>query len=129
MAKSLGGKAAKLALAAVGAAALGTVCTGAAQFVKWAKDPYSTELWFGFLKKGILITKTDEPHHYRVQTGFRWHSDGEAGEAPCEEEETVMEIPLPEERDMSPEAEEEAAPETVKEAEAAPEEPEAGNEA
>ncbi len=94
MAKKLGGKAAKIALAAVGAAALSTVGAGVVQFCKWAKDPYSTELWFGFLKKGILITKTDEPHHFRVQTGYRWHDDGTADETGCMDE-PEMEISLP----------------------------------
>ena len=94
MAKIIGGKAAKIALAAVGAAALSTVGVGVVQFCKWAKDPYSTELWFGFLKKGILITKTDEPGHFKVQTGFRWHNDAaEDGEGSFDEPE--MEITLP----------------------------------
>ena len=94
MAKIIGGKAAKIALAAVGAAALSAVGVGVVQFCKWAKDPYSTELWFGFLKKGILITKTDEPGHFKVQTGFRWHNDAaEDGEESFDEPE--MEITLP----------------------------------
>ena len=96
MSKKLGGKAAKIALAAVGAAALGTVCTGVAQFVKWSKDPYATELWFGFLKKGILITKTEEPNRYRVQTGYRWHGDAAEDDFGSREV-TEMEIELPEE--------------------------------
>ena len=79
MAKRIG-KAAKIALGAVGAVALSAVGTGVVQFCKWAKDPYSTELWFGFLKKGILITKTDEPGHYKVQTGYRWFDDAAAEE-------------------------------------------------
>ena len=96
MAKKTGGKAAKIALAAVGAAALSTVGVGVVQFCKWAKDPYSTELWFGFLKKGILITKTDEPGHFKVQTGYRWYNDAsEDGEGFFDEPE--MEITLPEE--------------------------------
>ena len=94
MAKIIGGKAAKIALAAVGAAALSTVGVGVVQFCKWAKAPYSTELWFGFLKKGILITKTDEPGHFKVQTGYRWHNDtAEDGEEVFDEPE--MEITLP----------------------------------
>ena len=92
MAKTLGGKAAKIALAAVGAVALSAVGTGAVSFLKWAKDPYSKEIWFGFLKKGVLITKTDEPHRYRVQTGYRWHNDAEEDAADSEPE---MEIELP----------------------------------
>ena len=94
MANIIGGKAAKIALAAVGAAALSTVGVGVVQFCKWAKDPYSTELWFGFLKKGILITKTDEPGHFKVQKGYRWHNDtAEDGEEFFDEPE--MEITLP----------------------------------
>ena len=95
MAKIIGGKAAKIALAAVGAAALSTVGAGVVQFCKWAKDPYSTELWFGFLKKGILITKTDEPGHYKVQTGYRWHDDT-AADWGVSFDEPEMEITLPE---------------------------------
>ncbi len=128
MAKTIGGKAAKIALAAAGAAALSAVGTGVVQFCKWAKDPYSTELWFGFLKKGILITKTDEPGRYKVQTGYRWHNDASSDELSAEA--PVMEIPLPEDLDLTPE-EAEAAPEEA--AEAAPEEareqPEGDNEA
>ena len=120
MSKSLGAKAAKIALAAVGAAAVGTVCTGVVQFVKWSKDPYSTELWFGFLKKGVRITKGEEPHSYRVQTGYRWHNDD--AEDDCGPREvTEMEIELPPE-EPEPAAEE---PEAA-EAETAPE---TGNEA
>lgn len=126
MSKSLGAKAAKIALAAVGAAAVGTVCTGVVQFAKWAKDPYSTELWFGFLKKGVRITKGEEPHSYRVQTGYRWHDD-DAEDDFGSREVTEMEIelppePLPEETA----AEEPAAPEAA-EAETAASE--TGNEA
>ena len=121
MAKRIGGKAAKIALAAVGAAALSAVGTGAVTFVKWAKDPYSKELWFGFLKKGVLITKTDEPHHYRVQTGYRWHADAAEEEQTCVEEPEIeislkelVPEPAPGE---APEAEAEAAPESEAEAE------------
>lgn len=110
MAKTLGGKAAKIALAAVGAVALSAVGTGAVSFLKWAKDPYSKEIWFGFLKKGVLITKTDEPHRYRVQTGYRWHDDGTADDSDYSEE-PVMEIPL-EELDASPEEPAETVHET-----------------
>ncbi len=110
MAKKIGGKAAKIALAAAGAAALSAVGTGVVQFCKWAKDPYSTELWFGFLKKGILITKTDEPHHFRVQTGYRWHDDADADEMEYPEE-PEMEIRLPEDADLTS-AEAAAEPET-----------------
>ena len=128
MAKTIGGKAAKIALAAAGAAALSAVGTGVVQFCKWAKDPYATELWFGFLKKGILITKTDEPGHYKVQTGYRWHNDDSSDE--LEAEAPVMEIPLPEDFDLTPEEAETAADETEKAApEEAREQPEADNEA
>ena len=113
MAKRIGGKAAKIALAAVGAAALSAVGTGVVQFCKWAKDPYSTELWFGFLKKGILITKTDEPGHFKVQTGYRWHDD-EAFDGEESFDEPEMEITLPEE---TPEpVQDEQGPETIAEA-------------
>ena len=114
MAKRIG-KAAKIALGAVGAVALSAVGTGVVQFCKWAKDPYSTELWFGFLKKGILISKTDEPGHYKVQTGYRWFDDA-AVEEPEELEEPEMEITLPEDAlDAQPdEPEAEAAPEEAK---------------
>ena len=95
MAKNIGGKAAKIALAAVGTAALSAVGKGVVQFCKWAKDPYSTELWFGFLKKGILITKTDEPNHFKVQTGYRWHNDAEEEEQAIAGEPEI-EITLPE---------------------------------
>ena len=95
MAKSVGGKAAKIALAAAGAAVLSAVGTGVVQFCKWAKDPYSTELWFGFLKKGILITKTDEPGHFKVQTGYRWRND-DAEDWGDSFDEPEMEITLPE---------------------------------
>ena len=113
MAKKIG-KAAKIALGAVGAVALSAVGTGVVQFCKWAKDPYSTELWFGFLKKGILITKTDEPGHYKVQTGYRWFDDAAVEEPELEEPE--MEITLPEEAlDAQPdEPEAEAALEEAK---------------
>ena len=126
MAKSIGGKAAKIALAAVGAAALSAVGTGAVTFVKWAKDPYSKELWFGFLKKGVLITKTDEPHHYRVQTGYRWHDDAEVEQASVEEPE--IEIPL-EDLAAEPEAPATEPEEPAAEAEEVPAEAEGGNEA
>ena len=114
MAKRIG-KAAKIALGAVGAVALSAVGTGVVQFCKWAKDPYSTELWFGFLKKGILITKTDEPGHYKVQTGYRWFDDA-AVEEPEELEEPEMEITLPEDAldALTDEPEAEAVPEEAK---------------
>ena len=128
MAKTIGGKAAKIALAAAGAAALSAVGTGVVQFCKWAKDPYSTELWFGFLKTGILITKTDEPGRYKVQTGYRWHNDASSEELAAEE--PVMEIPLPEDLDLPPEETETAADEAEKAApEEAPEQPKADDEA
>ena len=113
MAKKTGGKAAKIALAAIGAAALSAVGTGVVQFCKWAKDPYSTELWFGFLKNGVLITKTDEPGHFKVQTGYRWHDDDTFnGEEFFDEPE--MEITLPEE--ASDMVQDELGSETIAEA-------------
>ncbi len=122
MAKTIVGKAAKIALAAAGAAALSAVGVGAVTFAKWAKDPYSKELWFGFLKTGVLITKGDEPHHYRVQTGYRWHNDPSEECLDCMDE-PEMEITLPEE---TPEQQSEPeAAETAAEADGAP----AGNEA
>ncbi len=122
MAKTIVGKAAKIALAAAGAAALSAVGVGAVTFAKWAKDPYSKELWFGFLKTGVLITKGDEPHHYRVQTGYRWHNDPSEECLDCMDE-PEMEITLPEE---APEQQSEPeAAETAAEADGAP----AGNEA
>ena len=124
MAQTIGGKAAKIAMAAVGAAALSAVGTGAVLFRKWAKDPYSKELWFGFLKKGILITKTEEPRHYRVQTGYRWHNDA-AEDAEDSMEVPVMEIPFPEET----EAESKGSEASAEDKEDAPEEPQAGDEA
>ena len=102
MANNIGGKAVKIALAAAGTVILSAVGTGAVLFAKWAKDPYSKEIWFGFLKKGILITKTDEPHSYQVQTGFVWRSDA-AADALSFSEEPEMEIPLPEDPKEAPE--------------------------
>ena len=113
MAKSVGGKAAKIALAAAGAAVLSAVGTGVVQFSKWAKDPYSTELWFGFLKKGILITKTDEPGHFKVQTGYRWRND-DAEDWGDSFDEPEMEITLPEDALESQRDEQES--ETIAEA-------------
>ncbi len=124
MAKTIVGKAAKIALAAAGAAAISAVGVGAVTFAKWAKDPYSKELWFGFLKKGVLITKGEEPHHYRVQTGYRWHNDPSEESLDCMDE-PEMEITLPEEAPEPMQSEPEAA-ETAAEADG---EPEAGNEA
>ena len=117
MAKSIGGKAVKIALAAAGAAALSAVGTGVVQFCKWAKDPYSTELWFGFLKKGILITKTDEPNRFKVQTGYRWNNDAEEEEQSTAEEPEI-EITLPEDvlDPMQDAPGAEAAAETIREA-------------
>ena len=149
MAKSIGGKAAKIALAAAGAAALSAVGAGVLQFRKWAKDPGYTKLWFGFPKKGILITKTDEPGHFKVQTGYRWQNDEtEEADGAAEPE---MEITLPEDaldslQDVTQEAAEtgseimekaaetvEAAVEAAADALASPERetetPEAGDEA
>ena len=113
MAKSVGGKAAKIALAAAGAAVLSAVGTGVVQFCKWAKDPYSTELWFGFLKKGILITKTDEPGHFKVQTGYRWRDDN-AEDWGDSFDEPEMEITLPEDA-LEPQQDEQES-ETIAEA-------------
>lgn len=99
MKKTIGEKAANIALAAAGTMVLSAVGTGVVLFRKWAKDPYTKELWFGFLKKGILITKTDEPNHYRLQTGYRWHDDA-AADTLGYTEEPEMEITLPKDDDI-----------------------------
>ena len=67
------------------------------------------------MKKGILITKTDEPGHYKVQTGYRRFDDA-AVEEPEELEEPEMEITLPEDAldALTDEPEAEAAPEEAK---------------
>ncbi len=94
--------AADLLLGTAGTAALGAAAFGVYKLLQWAKDPYSTELWLGILpgKKGILVTKDEDPHCYRVRTGFTWQDDGTADISDLDEPE--MEIPLPEESDRLP---------------------------
>ena len=89
--------AADLLLGTAGAAALGAAAFGVFKLLQWAKDPYSTELWVGIApwKKGLLISKGEEPHAYTVRTGFTWHDD--EAEASLDPDEPEMEFPLPEE--------------------------------
>ena len=75
-------------------------------FRKWAKDPDSTKLWFGFIKKGVLITKEGEPDVYQLRTGFVWHNDdAEAASELMDEPE--MELPLPKLEEEPSQAQEE----------------------
>lgn len=100
--------AADLLLGTAGTAALGAAAFGVYKLIQWARDPYSTELWLGLApgKKGILVSKDEEPHCYKVRTGFTWQDDGTAdGMDPDEPE---MEIPLPEDLDDRKEHEDDA---------------------
>ena len=94
--------AAGLLLGAAGAAALGAAAFGVCKLIQWAKDPYSTELWVSLApgKKGILVSKDEEPHCYKVRTGFVWQDDGTA--AGMDPDEPEMEIQLPADMDMDP---------------------------
>ena len=110
MKKMIGSKAVGIVAGAVGAAALAAVGTGAVALWKWAKDPNATVFWIGGLPggRGVRVEKTEEAHHYVVQTGYRWRNDAEEDAAGGEPE---MEIELPLES-----LEEESAPEAGNEA-------------
>ena len=96
-------KALGLILGLTGATALSAAGFGALRLWQWSKDPYSTELWFGFMPggRGIRIVKGAEPKTYRVQTGYRWHND-EAEEEAEKPGEPEIEIPLPEDLNEAP---------------------------
>lgn len=89
------------------AALLGAAAVGAYKLLRWAKDPYATELWLGLGGKGVLVSKDGEPHCYRVRTGFAWQDDGTADELSALEE-PEMEIPLPDEYQETQDAGDEA---------------------